>query len=142
VEPFNADLYVRTVFAEKIVDVVNQAEALKQEAVQKGEPFTDEDSKEMDRIVEGLRTMDGEGISAQDIKKSKILSKTKMYKDFDNVRRTRAVIEAQMRKLVDTLNKRQGEIGKPFFTFASSVEEYKQQAAELQQEMGLEVKAA
>lgn len=52
----------------------------------------------------------------------------------DNARRTRAVMEAQMRRLVADLHQRQGELGPPYFTFATSVEEYLPQVDQLKEQ--------
>jgi hypothetical protein len=131
-EPFNADLYVNTVFIERRNDLAIQAEEVILAAERAGKPF---DQSELDKyrmIEKKLMSTDFGPLTAKEVKASKIIFKTQIFTDYDNVRRTRAVIEAQMLKMREKLKARKDEIGDPFFEFATSVDEYWKQAVRLQ----------
>lgn len=133
-EPFNAEQYVSTVFREKTARLRAEVELIQQMYLNQNLPFNAGETQKVREFLQKLEDPNDQTSGAdllKEIKASPILSKTQMFWEVDNARRTRSIIDAQMKRLLLVLQQRKDEIGEPFFTFATSTEEFKHQAEAL-----------
>jgi hypothetical protein len=129
-EPFKRDVYVRTVFKDKLDTLREEKNRVVTDASTTGSPIAEADIATADAILADLQEGRQDAVTPKRVKESSVLKKTRMFADFDNAGRTRSVIEAQMKRLLETLQKRSQE-GAEFFTFATNPDEYAQQVAKV-----------